>query len=446
MPDLSGLPYAEIAFDHDGTPVDPGQVDDALDAAAAPNSPADDVVVVSHGWNDSADEARALYAGFGANFAPALTANGVLPGRRVVVVGLLWPSKEFADPRLVPTDAVIHGQLDRVEALSGADLSLARAQVPRLRASPAARRAFIDDVLAILPPTATQEEAQPAHVVQVSGDPQFLERLGTPLVAPPAAPRGGAADAIGDRPIDDRQSPAPDLPPGAALGIGGWLAGVEVGAVSLLNYTTYYLMKDRAARVGRAGLAPVLARLRAALPNTATHLVGHSFGARLVTAAAADAAVDAVDSLSLLQAAFSHYAFARGWDDGATRDGFFRAVVAAPAPRVRGPTLVTFTRNDHAVGVAYAIASRVAGQIASAVGDAHDPYGALGANGAQKTPEATVLRLIADGAPYAFAPGAVYNLDGNGTPGDPGVITGHTDVRRPEVAHAVAEAVRAAAR
>ena len=417
MPDLNGLPYVEIEFDRDANPAVPGQVDAVLGAAA---DLADDVVIMSHGWNDDADEARALYAGFGANFAAALAANGVLPGRRVLFVGLLWPSKEFADPRVTPAgaDALIHAQLDRVEALAGADLSVARAQVPRLHDSPPAQRTFVDQVLATLPPSATEEEAQPAHVVQVSGDPHFLERLGTPVVPPPPEPRGGAADVLDA------------------------FAGIEAGAINLLNYTTYYLMKDRAGRVGRDGLAPVLGRLAGAAPRARVHLIGHSFGARLVTAAAAGRPSGAVGSLSLLQAAFSHYAFARGWDDGATRDGYFRAVVAAPAPVVRGPTLVTFTRNDRAVGIVYAIASRVAGQIASAIGDAHDPYGGLGSNGALKTPEATVLRLAAHGEPYAFAPGTVYNLDANGAPGAPGVIAGHGDVRRPEVAHAAAEAVR----
>lgn len=101
-----------------------------------------------------------------------------------------WPSKQFADARLAPANAVIHAQLGRVEAFTGEDPSVARAQVPRLHDSPAARHTFVAQVFATLPPTATHEEAQPAHLVQVSGDPHFLdrlglERLGTPLAPPP---------------------------------------------------------------------------------------------------------------------------------------------------------------------------------------------------------------------------------------------------------------------
>ena len=423
MADLSGLPYVEIAFDRTAAPVDPGQAD-ALVAALVAADAAADLVVLTHGWNDDADEARALYARFCATFAPALAANGVLAARRIQCVGVLWPSKRFdgphaaeADPALA-ADSVIHGQLDRLEALTGTDLGVVHANVPHLRASATARGAFVARVLDVFPSSATDEEAQPAHVARVAADPHFLARLGTPLTVQHAV--------VGD-----------------GVGIGDRFAGIEAGAINLLNYTTYYVMKARAGLVGRMGLAPVLVRVRAAAPAMRLHLVGHSFGARLVTAAAASAGTASVDSLSLLQAAFSHYAFARGWNDGASRDGLFRAVVAGPAPAVRGATLVTHTRNDHVVGIAYAIASRVAGQIASAIGDAHDPYGGLGSNGALKTPEAVDLQLIADAASYAFAPGLVYNLDADGVPGAPGVITGHGDVCRPEVAHAVAEAVRA---
>lgn len=423
MSDLSGLPYSELAFDRDAAPVDPGQGEAIVAAVGAPTGPTD-LVVLAHGWNDDVDDARALYARFCAVLAPALAASSVLPAQRVACVGVLWPSRRFGDGSPTGPDAPaavhaqLHAQLAALEALTGTRLAAAHAAVPHLQSSATARGAFVADALGALPATATDEEAQPAHVIALSGDPHFLARLGTPPERDPAAI--------------------------ARLSIDGWWSNIEAGALDLLNYTTYYVMKDRSGRIGHDGLAPVLARLRAAAPAARLHLVGHSFGARLVTAAAAGAIAARIDSLSLLQAAFSHYAFARGWDDGATRNGFFRAVVAPPVPAVRGTTLVTHTRNDRVVGVAYAIASRVAGQIASAIGDAHDPYGGLGSNGALKTPEAVDLRLADDGAPYAFQPGTVYNLDADGIPGAPGVIANHGDVCRPEVAHAVAEAVRAA--
>ena len=54
----------------------------------------------------------------------------------------------------------------------------------------------------------------------------------------------------------------------------------------MLNFATYYQMKERAGTVGAGGLNPLLRELRAAAPDLRIHLVGHSFGGRLVTAAA----------------------------------------------------------------------------------------------------------------------------------------------------------------
>lgn len=59
------------------------------------------------------------------------------------------------------------------------------------------------------------------------------------------------------------------------------------------------------------------------------HLGGHSFGARLVTAAAANAATNKLHRMSLLQAAFSHNGFSKAMN------GFFRSVV--DKARISGP-------------------------------------------------------------------------------------------------------------
>ena len=59
--------------------------------------------------------------------------------------------------------------------------------------------------------------------------------------------------------------------------------------------------------------------------------------------------------LTLLQAAFSHNGFGAKFDG--TRDGGFRVVVTEH--KIRGPILVTHSKHDRAVGVAYPLASRV---------------------------------------------------------------------------------------
>jgi predicted alpha/beta hydrolase family esterase len=216
---------------------------------------------------------------------------------------------------------------------------------------------------------------------------------------------------------------------------GGGAAGFSVSgflraARNLLNLTTYYTMRDRAGKVGTAGIAPLLGELHAAAPRARIHLVGHSFGARAVSAAAnaTDAPIHAV---VLLQGAFSHYGFASDWD-GKGADGLFRAVPG----RLHGPLVITHTKNDKAVGLAYAIASRLAKQVAVDIGGPNDRYGGVGRNGALKTPEAEPAgRLQPVGGTYRFRGRRVTNLQADD------FVSGHSAVTGREVAYALLTAL-----
>jgi hypothetical protein len=90
-------------------------------------------------------------------------------------------------------------------------------------------------------------------------------------------------------------------------------------------------------------------------------------------------------------------------------NGFFRKVV--DDQRVKGPILVTHTKNDKAVGVAYPIASRLAGQVAAALGDENDRFGGLGRNGPQKMNMGEFIKgmLQPVNGTYTFAPGKFFN-------------------------------------
>ena len=128
----------------------------------------------------------------------------------------------------------------------------------------------------------------------------------------------------------------------------------------------------------------------------------------------------------LLQAAYSHNGLSQKFDG--TNDGAFRTVIADK--RVSGPILITHTKNDTAVGIAYPLASRIANQKASALGDENDPYGGIGRNGAQHTPEANPGTLRDLGEDYQFQPGRVFNLRADD------FIHEHSDVKGPQVAYA----------
>jgi pimeloyl-ACP methyl ester carboxylesterase len=213
------------------------------------------------------------------------------------------------------------------------------------------------------------------------------------------------------------------------------IGGARPAARRLFNFATYYVMKNRAALVGRIGLISVLRQVRTAAPDVRIHLIGHSFGARLVTSAASIYhSTTPIASLTLLQAAFSHNGFAHRWDG--SHDGAFRQVITEH--RVSGPTVITCTKNDRAVGLAYPIASRIAQQTASALGDRRDPYGGLGRNGAQRTPEATDGFLLPVGAAYALSAGNLHNAVADD------FISNHGDICSDEVAYLFLAAATAA--
>jgi len=212
-------------------------------------------------------------------------------------------------------------------------------------------------------------------------------------------------------------------------------SSAKAAAERLLNLATYYQMKERAGRVGRDGTTDLLRALRRKFPNLRIHLVGHSFGARLVTSAA-DACGSEVRpaSMLLLQAAFSHNAFAPTFDvGGKSYTGFFRRVLQDG--KVAGPIAITHTANDKAVGLAYALASRTAHEAASGLGDESDLYGGLGRNGAVRMPTSELggqdLELLSPGGKYDFVPGRIFNLKADR------FIDGHSEIRNDPVAYAL---------
>jgi hypothetical protein len=424
------LPYFETEIDKDGNLVNPSQVQNILDFLTKQGSTIKDLFVMSHGWNNDETDARSLYENFFTQFCGTL-AQSAAPGvtaQQCAVVGILWPSKKFADASVtsggaagLAADPNLIAALDQLAAIvpeQAAQIQKAKALVPSLEDDPEAQKRFADAVRSLLP-NANDKEEGVQHLFEMDGD-DLLDQLSHPLpVASAGDDDGGGAASIGV--IDSGD------PEGSAQSLSSILAGIKGGAMRLLNYTTYYLMKDRAGQVGRGGVAQMLQNIQAAFPTLRIHLIGHSFGCRVVTSAAATI-TQPVASMTLLQAAFSHNSFSPDFDN-THQPGGFRGVVAQR--KISGPLVISHTIKDTAVGLAYAIASRLARQNASAIGDANDPYGGLGRNGAQHTPEATDGDLQAVGSSYSFTAGNIANLKADT------IIMEHSDIVHPEVAYAL---------
>ena len=196
------------------------------------------------------------------------------------------------------------------------------------------------------------------------------------------------------------------------------------------------MMKNRSGTVGANGVAAAVRELKK-IPGVRVHLIGHSLGGRCMAACAKSLSTNPMvqpDSLSLLEAAFSHYGLSA--NNGRGERGFFRDVIDKSV--VRGPFISTFSYQDTVVGTAYAVSSRLSGDNVKATGDKDDQFGGIGRNGTQLTNEATNRTLGSVGTKYAFTTNMVNNLDGSG-----GLIKNHSDITNAEVTYAVASAIAA---
>jgi hypothetical protein len=211
------------------------------------------------------------------------------------------------------------------------------------------------------------------------------------------------------------------------------------GAKDALRIATYWQMKQRAATVGRDGLGGlVLSKLVRDAPHTRVHLIGHSFGARLVSFSLSGLpegvteAASPVKSLFLLQGAFSHYAFADKLPHDASRSGALKGM----AKYVDGPLLTTHSLKDLAVGVSYPAASFVNQDDSAAAIDQSIRFGAMGHDGAQAVAAASAL-LGTPGTIYPLQKGKWVNLDGNRVIVHGGLPSGaHSDIVYPHTAWA----------
>ncbi|MFE9004154.1 serine-threonine protein kinase [Streptomyces sp. NPDC007875] len=361
MTGMSVRPYWELRFDAYGD-VDFRQRDRLLEQAAQRDLT--DLVVFAHGWNNTRTMATRLYDRF---FAPFPELLGEAGPARLGYVGVVWPSMRFTDESLAGSppgpapgappgpdaqaprpglDAETHRALDAV--FPGRRQIVAR--LAELLTERPERLAALDEFGVLVRglvrvqgeygaagDTVDQDGDADAGVPAMFGEDvaEVCERFAAALT-----------EARGKSDAEDRAFPDSGLD------------GLWDGAHELLRQATYYVMKRRAGAVGREGLGPALGALAALRPAPRLHLVGHSFGGRLVSYALTGLPEGAtVASVTLLQGAFSHYAFAERLPHAADR----RGALHSAAHRVRGPVVSCHSRHDTALGLLYPVASRALG-------------------------------------------------------------------------------------
>lgn|SRR5574340_1218256 len=195
-------------------------------------------------------------------------------------------------------------------------------------------------------------------------------------------------------------------------------------------------MKDRAGVVGAAGVGPLLrSMLDATTTATRFHLIGHSYGARVLLNAVArptgPALPRAVTSMLLLQPAINHLCFSTLRDG---RVGGYRPALAL----VEHPILSTFSSHDFPLRHTFHIALQRAkdrAEVAIAADEPPNQYVALGGWGPRGDVGFHEVGIKDPGQPYELGDGApeVWAVNGSRT------IGGHGDIVNDSTAWALFE-------
>ncbi len=458
---IGSAPFWQLTFDAEGDPGDDASkaIDEIVDQGIT------DLVVFSHGWNNSQEIAGRLYKGWFGQMASQLSKATDTREVKVGFVGVFWPAQRWSDepiPDFEPPsgaarsgDAAAAGRRTEGHVVSkkidAKTLEGLRSNFPKGASQLDAMAAllakdnpteqdladFMDHMKKFAKATKTGED-DGEHEAQSSDAGKTPSMLGG---EPGKVFEEFAAELRNTGAVIETES-------SDAAGILDRVKDVWHGAKEALRQLTYWQMKNRAGVVGEKGLGPFLGRLNKEAPDLRVNLVGHSFGARVVSYALAGLpeGVDPtpVKSVTLLQGAFSHFAFS----DPLPHDSDRKGSLAGKLSRIDGPLTVCFSEHDDAVGRFYPLASIASGVDSAAGEERFYRWGGMGHDGAQAVgAKLEDLKPAVATTKYAFEDGKALNIDASGIVNRGGPPSGaHSDIVHPELTWVVMSAGRIADR
>ncbi|WP_234685099.1 hypothetical protein [Bradyrhizobium monzae] len=403
LPDVTMQTWI-VRYDQDGSCCSPETREACIDAVAASGDRP--VILFSHGWNNDFNDATDLYRRFLVEFEKVQQKHP-LKGGEPMFIGVTWPSI------WLPLEKGPKMSADPTGAFDGAAKSIAdtitdptdRARFHGLIGSSSLNLQDARDLARLLsgilqtgndegPPVAAADEANMLEAFKA------IEEL---------EPGEDYDDIDRIRRVD---GPGTRQPREAAA------AGYSLDPKNILRLASLYLMKGRAGTVGSKGVsslvADILGRTKASL-----HLVGHSFGCKVLLSALAEnnPPPRKIGSILLLQPAISHLAFA---DTIPGRDGpgAYRTAFAM----VERPIFCTYSAHDFPLHGVYhhAMARRKdVGEIRSAAsktsaGAPPNNYAALGGYGPRTSGEQLLDPIPNVGEPHNVDETAlIVGLDGS---------------------------------
>lgn len=406
-----------------------------------------DLVMFCHGWNNDEAAASALYERWFDLLNAQLGAD-----RKVGFVGLRWPSQLWRDVPIPDFDPTPGGAAPGTAALN--ETATAAAEGPAL--SPEQLQdlktlfpqgsAELDEIAALLAAEPNQGRADELFVaMQKFNDAVAVESTDgeTPESKRPGMlQEGKTANEVFGAYANALIASGVDVAGGGGggAGLGDQLGKLWDGAKEALRGLSYWQMKNRAGVVGQHGVGPLIGRIAAEFPTLRIHLVGHSFGARVVSFALAglpSGVPSPVKSVTLLEGAFSRFAFVDGLPfDSVSPNG----ALAGQLARVDGPLTVCFSSHDLALSLSYPLASAASGDDRAAAEDPLFRFRAIGSLGAYNAPTQFIDQV---GTRYPFAKSAILNVDSSEVVKQGGPPSGaHSDIFHPELAWIVASAAQ----
>ncbi|MET8863492.1 hypothetical protein ABZW11_11095 [Nonomuraea sp. NPDC004580] len=425
-------PYYALRFDRQGLAASPLTQQHLLHTLAAGGTT--DVYLFSHGWNNDWKTAHDAYRRFIVTYRDVRERHGKGQDEdyRPVLVGVHWPSTALLMAWEQGPELAGAGGTD----IDAVDLSLAGELASYVDPRRLARYYELVERPALEEGEA-RELLKLMTAVYESGDPDV-----------PRDPGRDLDEMLAAWAVVEAQVMAPALPSSAedfgAAGTFGTTAPDVAGLMDMLNprdlirSLTVFHMKDRAGMVGAAGVGPLLRDMIQATDGMPTryHLVGHSYGARVLLAAITHPRggplPHPIDSLLLLQPAVNHLCFADRLPNGHP-GGFHQA-----PDLVRQPILTTYTPNDFALHKLFHLALRRGkdlGEIEIAGDEPPNEYAALGGYGPRGFDDWGTVAIKDPPEPYDLGAGApgVWAVNGSRT------ITGHGDVVNESTAWALCD-------
>lgn len=452
-------PWYIIPFDKEGRCEGPLTRQHMLDSIGAANYT--DVFIFSHGWNNDWQDATRSYDGFLAGYSRMRNERGLKYPRpfRPLLIGIFWPSAALVLPwERGPQFAGFTGDETADGEGSGEYLEDAEVAQERQEISVLTDSIKNKDVerfyeLAQKEGGLSEEDALelarmlvPVYRAHDRREGRGGTRMGDGEELPPKGPapttnrklvdlwmstsamqRGAGQDGLGGVVDDSGEGgligePAGEISDGDEPQTAGLLDALDPRRI--IRAATVLLMKDRAGTVGSQGVGPMLRDILSKDRDVRVHMVGHSYGCKVVLSAICSANLPRhVNSALLLQPAVSYLCFAED-ATGTGRPGGYRSALT----RVEQPILSTFSSEDGPLHDFFHLAVRREsdlGEERMAGGPPPSRYAALGGygpDGCDSDCREIAIKKVGD--PYQLAGGAprIYGLDGAGA------IHGHGDI------------------